>query len=288
MRCSSVFDNSTARSFTRLISDQNTSKTMSVTYAPNARAMAIENCDARVYFSSASLGMSSRHIYVLGGYEELHVSGTDSLLLQFSPSTRSVQLIDPAGNPTSLSATGQISAGDLFTTGSVSANSGNIGGLLSAGQLSASGSLEVTGIANVFGDLTVTGAKNFRIDHPQDPENKYLYHSCIESPDMMNVYNGNIETDAEGFATVQLPGYFEALNIDFRYQLTVMGQFAQAIVKEKISDNQFIIQTDKPNVEVSWQVTGIRNDDYARENRVQPVVDKPLAERGSRLYVSQE
>lgn len=81
---------------------------------------------------------------------------------------------------------------------------------------------------------------------------------------MMNVYNGNIETDDEGFATVELPGYFEALNIEFRYQLTVMGQFAQAIVKEKVLDNRFVIQTDKPNVEVSWQITGIRNDEFAR------------------------
>jgi hypothetical protein len=31
-------------------------------------------------------------------------------------------------------------------------------------------------------------------------------------------------------ATVQLPEWFSVLNKDFRYQLTVIGQFAQAIV----------------------------------------------------------
>ena len=50
---------------------------------------------------------------------------------------------------------------------------------------------------------------------------------------MMNIYNGNITTDANGEATVALPAYFAVLNKDFRYQLTVIGQFAQAIVAER-------------------------------------------------------
>jgi len=147
----------------------------------------------------------------------------------------------------------------------------------------------IQGVAGAMANLHINGnlskmGGTFKIDHPTDPDNKYLFHSFVESPDMMNVYNGNITTDKEGYATVHLPDYFEALNIDFRYQLTVMEQFAQAIIKEKVSDNRFVIQTDKPNVEVSWQVTGIRNDDYARENRVQVEVDKPLALQGSRIY----
>ena len=119
------------------------------------------------------------------------------------------------------------------------------------------------------GNVTVMGSfyaseKNFMIDHPLDPANKYLIHSCVESSERMNIYNGNITTDASGLATVELPGYFEALNVDYRYQLTVMGQFAQSIVENKIQNNRFTIRTDKPNVEVSWQVTGIRNDPYAK------------------------
>ena len=50
---------------------------------------------------------------------------------------------------------------------------------------------------------------------------------------MMNVYSGNISTNANGYATVTLPDYFEAANKDFRYQLTVIGSFTQVIVKEK-------------------------------------------------------
>ena len=42
---------------------------------------------------------------------------------------------------------------------------------------------------------------------------------------MMNIYNGNVTTNARGLATVVLPDYFEGLNGEFRYQLTVIGQF---------------------------------------------------------------
>ena len=135
------------------------------------------------------------------------------------------------------------------------------------------------GPVTIYGRLTKTTG-SFKIDHPLDPAHKWLYHSFVESPDMMNVYNGNVVTDGNGFAEVTLPDYFEALNIDFRYQLTVIGTFAQAIVAEEISDNRFVIQTDKPNVKVSWQVTGVRNDPYAQRNRIEVEVDKTGDEFG--------
>ncbi len=139
------------------------------------------------------------------------------------------------------------------------------------------------------GNVAVTGSISkgsgtFKIDHPQDPENKFLIHSFVESPDMMNIYNGNITTDAKGFAMVTLPDYFDALNREFRYQLTVMGTFAQAIIKEKIAGNKFVIQTNQPNVEVSWQVTGVRKDPYANANRVVDVVEKSAEEKGKYLH----
>jgi hypothetical protein len=138
------------------------------------------------------------------------------------------------------------------------------------------------GKVHVNGTLSKS-AGTFKIDHPLDPLNKYLSHSFVESPDMMNIYNGNITTDQDGRATVSLPDYFEALNMDFRYQLTVIGTFSQAIVMEEIKGNQFMIASDKPNVKVSWQVTGVRNDAYAKKNRVIPEQDKPDSEKGKYL-----
>jgi hypothetical protein len=139
------------------------------------------------------------------------------------------------------------------------------------------------GNLNVTGTLT-KGSGSFKIDDPLDPANKYLSHSFVESPDMMNVYNGNITTDRHGSATVVLPDYFQALNRDFRYQLTVIGQFANAIVAKKIADNRFMIRTSKPGVEVSWQVTGIRQDAYADANRIQVEVQKTPQEQGRYLH----
>ena len=139
------------------------------------------------------------------------------------------------------------------------------------------------GRVNVTGTLS-KGAGSFKIDHPLDPANKYLYHSFVESPDMMNIYNGNITTDENGDATIRLPDYFEALNQDFSYQLTAIGQFAQAIVASEIKDNQFSIKTDKPRVKVSWQVTGIRHDAFANANRIQVEEVKPAKERGFYLH----
>ena len=145
------------------------------------------------------------------------------------------------------------------------------------------GDVTITGNLNVSGSISKASG-TFKIDHPLDPDNKYLVHSFVESPEMMNVYSGNITTDANGMATVVLPSYFEAANKDFRYQLTPIGQFAQAIIKEEVSANKFVIQTDKPNVKISWQVTAVRNDPYAKQHRVVPEQNKPASEQGKYLH----
>jgi hypothetical protein len=144
---------------------------------------------------------------------------------------------------------------------------------------------------NFAGDLNVSGTifagtKDFKIDHPLDPANKYLVHASVESSEMMNIYAGNITTDAQGEATVQLPDWFEVLNTDFRYQLTVIGQFAQAIVAREIQDHQFQIRTNAPNVKVSWQITGVRQDAFARAHPL--VVEEEKGERLRGFYIHPE
>jgi hypothetical protein len=84
------------------------------------------------------------------------------------------------------------------------------------------GRSEFNGDVIVHGTLTKP-AGSFKIDHPLEPDHKYLSHSFVESPDMKNVYDGNVTLDASGRGTLELPDYFEALNQDFRYQLTAVG-----------------------------------------------------------------
>jgi hypothetical protein len=145
------------------------------------------------------------------------------------------------------------------------------------------------GNAEVYGDLKVDGnliksSGSFKIDDPIAPSEKYLSHSFVESPDMMNIYNGNITTDAKGYATVEMPAWFEALNGDFRYQLTSVGVFSQAIVAEEIKDGKFRIRTTKPHVKVSWQVTGVRHDAWANAHRIPTEEQKPEDEQGRYMH----
>ena len=140
------------------------------------------------------------------------------------------------------------------------------------------------------GSLVITGSiskgsGSFTIDDPLDPENKTLSHSFVESPDMMNIYNGNAILDRRGRAVVTLPAYFQALNREFRYQLTSIGAPAPDLhIAQEIQGNCFRIAGGKPGTKVSWQVTGIRHDPYAEAHRIRVEAQKPPAERGTYLH----
>jgi hypothetical protein len=140
-----------------------------------------------------------------------------------------------------------------------------------------------SGATHIYGNL-IKPAGSFQIDDPLDPANEYLTHSFVESPDMMNIYNGVATLDARGKALVKLPQYFEALNRDFRYQLTCVGGASPIYVAREISNNQFVIAGGKPGLKVSWQVTGIRHDDYANSHRIEVEEEKPAGEKGHYLY----
>lgn len=132
-----------------------------------------------------------------------------------------------------------------------------------------------------LGDFAASGVKSFRIDHPTDPANKYLFHYCSESPFPQNFYNGNVRTDEKGYAWVELPDYFEEINANIKYQLTVISEdFAQAIVSRKARGNRFQIRTNQPNIEVSWRVEADRNDERVRYNRPVDVREKISPEQG--------
>lgn len=146
------------------------------------------------------------------------------------------------------------------------------------------------GYAALFGgSVAVVGtlsksAGSFKIDHPLDPDNKYLSHSFVESPDMKNIYDGVILLDNHGEAVVRLPEWFEALNRDFRYQLTCVGGYAPVYVAAEVSGNEFKIAGGRSGLRVSWQVTGIRHDRYAEANRIQVEEVKAGADQGRYLH----
>jgi hypothetical protein len=144
--------------------------------------------------------------------------------------------------------------------------------------------LYADGNAQVTGTLS-KGGGSFKIDHPLDPADKFLYHSFVESPDMKNVYDGTVTLDVKGEATVELPDWFEALNRDYRYQLTAIGgPSPQLHISLEVKDGKFSIAGGEANQKVSWQVTGIRQDAWANANRIPVEVEKAEVDRGRYLH----
>jgi hypothetical protein len=143
----------------------------------------------------------------------------------------------------------------------------------------------IDGLGNLAADGTISGAaKNFRIDHPLDPANKFLNHTSIESSEMLNLYTGNAVLGADGSATVSLPEWFTALNRDFRYQLTPVGRFAQLYIAEEVTANKFRIAGGRAGMKVSWQITGVRHDAYAKAHPMVVEPEKQGDERGHYLH----
>jgi len=157
-----------------------------------------------------------------------------------------------------------------------------------SGSTSLTENVSVTGDASVIGAIS-KGSGTFVIDHPLDPRNMLLYHSFVESPDVKNIYDGIAELDEKGQATIELPSYFLALNKDFRYLATPIGESMPNLhitreVRKRFlglfGDIVFTISGGEPGGRISWQVTGIRHDPYilARPiiNEVEKGPDAPL------------
>ncbi len=136
-----------------------------------------------------------------------------------------------------------------------------------------------SGDVNVNGTLSKSGG-SFKIDHPLDPEGMYLSHSFVESPDMKNIY------DDEGRGVVTMPAYFDALNQEFRYQLTCVGGYAPVYIGEEIAGQKFVIAGGHEGLKVSWQVTGVRCDAWANQNRIKVEEEKSSEDQG--YYINPE
>jgi hypothetical protein len=175
-----------------------------------------------------------------------------------------------------------------------SSNTGNAA--LLEGRVDITGDVNMSGPVSITGPLTKPGG-SFKIDHPLDPANKYLSHSFVESPDMKNVYDGVVILDDKGEAEIELSDWFDALNKEFRYQLTAIGAPGPNLyIAEEISDDaatssnynnnksRFKIAGGTSGMKVSWQVTGIRKDPWANAHRIRVEEDKPAKERGYYTY----
>ncbi len=150
-----------------------------------------------------------------------------------------------------------------------------------------------------FGTLGASGVKTFRIDHPDDPTNKYLLHYSTESPEVINFYRGTIVLDSKGEAVVELPQYFAKINKDPSYMLTAVGAPMPMLYVAKEIDADalkagaktgpeqtaplcsFYIAGGAPGYKVSWRIDAVRNDLWVRSRNPEAEVEKMGSEKGT-------
>ncbi|MBB6681056.1 hypothetical protein H4O20_06335 [Aequorivita sp. 609] len=199
------------------------------------------------------------------------------------------------GHATDENGYGVYSSGDFHATGTITSDQPIVvpRGIISDGFIIEDGHVMVANTINsqtisASGNLTAGGTKNFIIDDPRDPANKYLKHASIESNEILNLYRGVNAFDSSGEVVVQLPDYYDAINKNASYQLTSIGAAMPNIhIAKEVKNGVFVIAGGVPGKKVSWVVTAERNDPYIRnnpENRIM-VVDKG-SERG--LYLTPE
>ena len=281
------------------------------TYNPYARIAAVDNgfsesaTNLAFYTNTPGApnnGMQQNMVITADGRVQIDVSGDNasldptltvialqtsaSAILGLATATEVVGVEGEGGNGAGNDGGG---IGGVFDGGTVT-GSGQSGDGIAASAGSVLSAQGTSGYAGTFeGNVNVTGTissmtGDVKMDHPLDPANKYLVHASVESSEMMNIYTGNVVTDESGSATVALPSWFESLNTDFRYQLTTIGQDAHAWISQEVQSGKFAIRTNAPQVKVSWQITAVRQDAYAKAHPLFAEQEKPANERGYYIH----
>jgi hypothetical protein len=194
-----------------------------------------------------------------------------------APPSHAVDGIQTLGSTDSETNGAAFGGSGISAFGGSGINADGPGGSFSGGRNNTQGdgidAFHGSGYAAVFdGDISINGTEHAsvvqrKIDHPADPANKYLVHAAVQSSEMMNMYTGNVVLDADGTAVVQLPGWFQTENADFRYSLSAVGAPAPNLyVAEEVSGNQFKVAGGRAGQKISWYVTAIPQDAYAKAN----------------------
>lgn len=128
----------------------------------------------------------------------------------------------------------------------------------------------------VTGTVDSLGSSIIQVPHPLDPQGKTLNLTAPASPEMLVSIGNNVTLDEKGQAVVDVPDWFEAGAIDYRYSLTPIGASAPGLyIAQEVSGGSFAIAGGQPGLKVSWSVSGVRSDAYALEHPL--VVEQPAS-----------
>jgi hypothetical protein len=106
--------------------------------------------------------------------------------------------------------------------------------------------------------LFASKSKNFRIDHPLNPDHQYLIYSCLEGPENGVYTRGRLT----GKSVIHLPSVWEALvhSDSITVQLQPVGTHQNIIVKA-ITNNKIYLQSDiSLPIDCYYHVYGERKD----------------------------
>jgi hypothetical protein len=129
----------------------------------------------------------------------------------------------------------------------------------------------IKGKSEVVGSLNVTsgfsaGFKNFKIKHPVN-ENKWLYHTSIESPRADLIYRGKIQLiNGRGSSSIDMDsrmtdGTFEALTKNRQIFLQNEFGFDRVIGSIESGSISIISENINSNDTINWLVIGERRDE---------------------------
>lgn len=157
------------------------------------------------------------------------------------------------------------------------------------GQTVMNGSLDIYDTLLVNGTATFNGyiskpGGGYLIDHPTDPQNLFLNHCFVESPEMLNIYRGVATLDASGNATVQLPSYFSAANQNAMPILTAIGASMTGLYASDVVNGTFSITGGITNGRVCWMITAARADKWAVANHPGVEIAKTAEQKGKYLH----
>jgi len=105
--------------------------------------------------------------------------------------------------------------------------------------------------------------KSFKIDHPLDPQNKYLEHGSLEGPEHGIYQRGR--GSGYGPVTINLPSYFTALSED-SYSIVVTSRNNTQLYVTNSNPNSFTVSRIGPfnfikkYIEFDYLIIGERND----------------------------
>jgi hypothetical protein len=175
---------------------------------------------------------------------------------------------------------------------------GSSNGIGVLGEGTATGAVGIYGTGNwtttrnagyFEGDVTVSGILYtpnalLQLDHPEAPARRWYRQALVGSFEQVSVIGGNAVTGANGRVSVKVASLFARHHTDIRYQVTPIGEYQQVYIAAKLDGGgRFTIAADRPGLEVSWQLTGVRTDPAAQAQPLHVVARKPRRYQGRYL-----